>query len=163
LRATILFEGIGWGRIGVATAHTAGTGAHAADAERPCVREFLHNLGACNVELGRIDLPGVTRSDVAKSLGIELTRKRAPTELLDRIGDDLSTLVVEFESGVKVLIDEHLESFEEAENCFLPDLAAAADAILLWTHVEQGVANQLFLADQEAGSLRAANVLAAAE
>ena len=88
---------------------------------------------------------------------------RLDAELRDGIGDDLCARVVHLQGVVVVLVDEELERFEEGEDGLLADLAAASDAVFLRAHVEQRVVDQVFAADEDAGGLRSADVLAAAE
>src|ERR1700679_693906 len=88
---------------------------------------------------------------------------RGDAKLLRGLGDHLCSLVVHPQRGVIVLIDEHLKCLEQTENSLLADLAATADAIFLRAHVQQRIADQLFPADQDAGRLRPANILAATE
>src|SRR5689334_22155809 len=52
------------GRFGIAAAKAAGVRSHAADGDGARLRELLHDFLGGNVELGRIDLPGVMRRDV---------------------------------------------------------------------------------------------------
>ena len=60
------------GCIGIASAHATRTGAHAANAHGPRVGQFLHDLRPGDLELRRINLPTVTRRDIAESLRVEL-------------------------------------------------------------------------------------------
>src|SRR6516164_8904222 len=103
------------------------------------------------------------RGDIAESLRIKLSRQRSHTKCFYRIGDDLSAFVVHLQRRIVVLIDEHFERLESTANGFLADFAATTDAVLLRAHVKQGVANQIFFANQNAGCLWAANSLAAAK
>ena len=82
------------GGIGIAPAHAADVGPHAADAEWTGVGELLHDLLTGDVELGAIDLPAVMRRDVAERLGIELARQSDDAKPFDRVGNDLRTPVV---------------------------------------------------------------------
>ena len=151
------------GGIGIAPAHAADVGTHAADAERTGVGELLHDLLTGDVELGAIDLPAVMRRDVAKRLGIELARQSGDAELSDRVGNDLGASVVRLQSLFVVLVHENFQGFQKAEDGFFADFAAAANAVFLRAHVHKSVADQLFPAYEEPRSLRAANVLATAE
>ena len=62
-------------RVRIASPHAARTDAHAADTHWPGVGQFLHNFRPGDVQLGRIDLPAVTRRHVAESLRVELPRR----------------------------------------------------------------------------------------
>ena len=64
-RAAIFGGLVACGRIGIASAHAAGTSTHAANTYGARVGQFLHDFGAGDFEFGRIDLPTVTRGDVA--------------------------------------------------------------------------------------------------
>ena len=52
------------------------------------------------------------------------------SELLQRVGNDLCTLVIHLQRSLEVLIDEHFECLKHPENGLLADLAAAANAII---------------------------------
>src|SRR5580704_6195714 len=150
-------------RVRIASAHAAGTGSHTSDSDWPAIGQLLHDLPPGDLELGGIDLPAVTRCHVAESLRVELPRESRYSKRLHRIGNNLRSLVVHFQRGVEVLIDEDLQRLQHAEDGFFANLAATADAIFLRAHIEQGVVDQLFLADKDAGCLWSADILAAAE
>ena len=113
------------GGIGIAPAHAADVGTHAADAERTGVGELLHDLLTGDVELGAIDLPAVMRRDVAKRLGIELARQSGDAELCDRVGNDLGALVVHLQSLFVVLVHENFPGLSESRRWFLCRLCSS--------------------------------------
>jgi len=82
------------GRVRVAATHSARTRAHAADTDRARVGQLLHDLMGGDLKFGGIDLPAVTRCDIAQILWIELPRERGHSEFLDRVGNHLRALVV---------------------------------------------------------------------
>jgi twitching motility protein PilT len=59
-----------------------------------------------------------------------LPRQCHHSELLQRVGNDLCTLVIHLQRSLEVLIDEHFECLKHPENGLLADLAAAANAII---------------------------------
>jgi len=147
----------------IAAPHTARTGSHAADSERTRIGQLLHDLRSSDLQLGWVDLPAVTRRHIAESLGVELSRQRRHAEPLHCVCDDLSASIVHSQRSFIVLIDEDLKRLQQAEDRLFANLAATSNAVFLRTHIQQGVVNQIFSPDQDAGRLRPADVLATAE
>src|ERR1700722_20191896 len=79
------------GRVRIASTHTAGAGAHAANTDWPRVGQLLHDFGPGDVELRAIDLPAITRRHVTQGLRVELPGKRGDAELLHCLGDRTSS------------------------------------------------------------------------
>src|SRR5215475_7278754 len=107
-----------------------------------------------HVEFGAIDLPAIAWRHVTERLRIKFPGQRSYSKFLHSVGDYLGALVVGAQCGLIILADENLERLEHAKDGFLADLAATADTIFLGTHVEQGIAHQLLLADEHSGGLR---------
>src|SRR5262245_4591782 len=120
----------------VSAAHAAGTGAHAPNTNGPRSGQLLDDFGSGDVELSRIDLPAVSRRDVAERLRVELTRQCDDAEFLDGVADDLRARVINLERRVEILIHEELHGFQQTENGLLAYLAAPPDAIFLRAHVQ---------------------------
>src|SRR6516164_5380905 len=116
-----------------------------------------------DVEFGAINPPAVTWRHVTKSLRIKLPSQGADAKSTHRIGDDLGAPIISTQRSFIVLMDEDLKRVEHDENSLLTNFAATSDSIFLRAHVQEGVAHQLFPADQYASRLRATDVLTAAE
>src|SRR6266568_447010 len=96
----------------IAPSHSTCASTHAANADRPCVCQLLHNLMASDVNFGLVDLPTVTWRHVAQCVWVELPWTCRYTEFLNRIVNHLGACVVHLQRCVIVLIDKDLQRLE---------------------------------------------------
>src|SRR3989442_3213629 len=85
-------------------------------------------------------------------------KRRAHTgHFCDLPRDALQAVLPFFGERVVIFAEEKFQRLDHSDNFFFADFLTAAERVLVRAVVEQGICDQIFVADEQSSALRAAN------
>src|SRR5262249_35022121 len=120
----------------------------------------VRDLFTRNAQLGRIPIDGKAGAVVIEPARLAYRRSHT-VDLGEAIGDGLHPLPPHLVFLVMVPLHPHLDSGQQSENLFFPDLHGAA-VPMMRRATNPGGLQQIFAAEDQARTLRSAQALAAA-